>query len=102
MRNAARRGLDETEPVDAAVGERIRALRRERGLDQSELGARIGASTQDVQMFEAGAKRVGAARLARIAKALGVGVGAFFAEIATSSDIPRAERAGLGPSRSIH
>jgi transcriptional regulator with XRE-family HTH domain len=102
MRNAARRGLDETDPVDAAVGERIRVLRLGRGMDQSELAASIGASTQDVQMFEAGARRVGAARLARIAKALGVGVGVFFAETATSSDLLGAERAGLGPSRSIH
>ena len=102
MRNAARRGLDETEPVDTAVGERIRVLRLDRGMDQSELAASIGASTQDIQMFEAGARRVGAARLARIAKALGVGVDAFFAEIAESSDTLHAKRAGLGPSRSIH
>jgi transcriptional regulator with XRE-family HTH domain len=99
MRNAARPGLDETEPVDTAVGERIRVLRLGRGMDQSELAASIGASTQDIQMFEAGARRVGAARLARIAKTLGVGLDAFFA---TSSDILCAERAGLGASRSIH
>ena len=102
MRNAARRGLDETEPVDAAVGERIHVLRLERGLDRNELAASIGASAHDVQMFEAGARRVGAARLARIAKALGVGVGAFFQETAKSSDILCAERSGLGASRSIH
>jgi transcriptional regulator with XRE-family HTH domain len=102
MCNAERRGLDETEPVDAAVGKRIRVLRQDRGLDQSELAASIGASAHDVQMFEAGVRRVGAARLARIAKALGVGVDAFFAEIAESSDILCAERAGLGASRSVH
>jgi transcriptional regulator with XRE-family HTH domain len=102
MRNAARRGLDETEPVDAAVGERIRVLRLDQGMDQSELAASIGASAHDVQMFEAGARRVGAARLARIAKALGVGVDAFFAETAESSDTLHAKRTGLGSSRSVH
>ncbi len=102
MRNAARRGVNETEPVDAAVGERIRALRLGRGMDQSELAASIGASAHDVEMFEAGARRVGAARLARIAKVLGVGLDAFFAEIAESSDTLQAKQTGLGSSRSVH
>ncbi len=49
-----------------------------RGISQTELGDKIGVTFQQVQKYENGANRVGASRLTRIAKVLGVPVGTFF------------------------
>ena len=65
-------------PLDAIVGARIRVLRVKRGISQTALAARIGVTFQQLQRYEAGAGRVGAGRLARIAFALDVSVGEFF------------------------
>lgn len=67
-----------TDPLDEVIGQRLRALRLERGLSQMELGAMIGASVHQVEQFETGARRIGAARLMRLAKVLDVDVSVFF------------------------
>jgi transcriptional regulator with XRE-family HTH domain len=68
-------GCDE---LDALVGERLRALRQQRGLSAGILGAAIGVTAADIGRFEAGMTRIGAARLTRLAGALGVHISAFF------------------------
>ena len=98
------------DPLDVMIGERIRELRLERGLSQNELGTRIGTSVHDVEVFETGDRRVGAARLMHIAKALRVDVGVLFGrsdapeETAGSPDCLRLAAIGArhSPSRSIH
>lgn len=65
-------------PLDAMVGTRVRMLRVNRGISQAALAERIGVNFQQVQKYEQGANRVGASRLAQIASALDVSVGAFF------------------------
>jgi transcriptional regulator with XRE-family HTH domain len=64
--------------LDEMVGARIRMLRVSRGISQTALAARIGATFQQVQKYEQGDVRVGASRLARIASVLDVSVGEFF------------------------
>ena len=59
------------------MGFTLRALR----LSQTDLGKEIGVSFPQLQKYENGKNRVGASRLAAIAKALGVPVGYFFPEI---------------------
>jgi transcriptional regulator with XRE-family HTH domain len=66
------------DPVDIEVGRRIRIQRMTRGLSQTELGEKIGVTFQQVQKYEKGVNRVGAGRLTRIAKVLGVSVGTLF------------------------
>ena len=66
------------DPIDVEVGRRIRVQRMARGISQTELGEKIGVTFQQVQKYEKGANRVGASRLTRIAKVLGVPVSAFF------------------------
>jgi transcriptional regulator with XRE-family HTH domain len=66
------------DPIDIEVGRRIRIQRMARGISQTELGDKIGVTFQQVQKYEKGANRVGAGRLTRIAKVLGVSVGTFF------------------------
>ena len=71
-----RRGGD---PRDAEIGQRVRALRLQRGLSQTELGNLITVTFQQVQKYEKGANRISAGRLQRIAEVLGVPVAYFFA-----------------------
>src|SRR5262249_58297605 len=71
-----RRGGD---PRDAEIGQRMRALRLQRGLSQTELGNLISVTFQQVQKYEKGANRISAGRLQRIAEVLGVPVAHFFA-----------------------
>jgi transcriptional regulator with XRE-family HTH domain len=48
------------------------------GLSQTELGARIGVTFQQVQKYEKGTNRIGASRLQQISEALRVPVRALF------------------------
>src|SRR4029077_20373811 len=63
---------------DVTIGQKLRALRLDRGLSQSDLGTLIGVTFQQLQKYEKGANRVSAGRLARIAAALDVPVTAFY------------------------
>jgi transcriptional regulator with XRE-family HTH domain len=63
---------------DINLGKRIRLRRVECNLSQAELGVRLGVSFQQVQKYEKGVNRVGAARLQLIAKALDVPVTFFY------------------------
>ena len=71
-------------PVDVAVGARIRNLRLRNKLSQEEVGRRLKISFQQVQKYEKGTNRVGASRLSELAKIFGVSVDAFFSEVASS------------------
>lgn len=66
------------DPVDIAVGQRLRQRRLLVGQTQEQLAASIGVTFQMVQKYEKGSCRVGASRLAQIARALGVPVAHFF------------------------
>jgi transcriptional regulator with XRE-family HTH domain len=65
---------------DRKIGQRIRALRLERGISQTELGNLIGVTFQQIQKYEKGANRVAAGRLHRIAETLRVPITFFYAE----------------------
>ena len=58
--------------LDAVLGQRIRALRRERGLSQSALAGQVGMTFQQVQKYENGVNRISALTLVRLAEALSV------------------------------
>lgn len=57
---------------DRRVGERIRILRQDKGLSQTELGEAVGVTFQQLQKYEQGKNRVANGRLVQIAKALAV------------------------------
>src|SRR5665811_2340774 len=63
---------------DIELGKRIRLRRVEQRISQAELGDKLGVSFQQVQKYEKGVNRVGAARLQQIATALDVPVTFFF------------------------
>src|SRR5206468_10570739 len=66
---------------DIELGKRIRLRRVEQKISQAELGDKLGVSFQQVQKYEKGVNRVGAARLQQIATALDVPV-TFFYDVA--------------------
>jgi transcriptional regulator with XRE-family HTH domain len=63
---------------DIELGKRIRLRRVEQKLSQAELGDKLGVSFQQVQKYEKGINRVGAARLQQIATTLDVPVTFFY------------------------
>jgi len=67
------------DPRDAEIGQRVRTLRLQRGLSQTELGSLINVTFQQVQKYEKGTNRISAGRLQRIAEVLTVPVSFFFA-----------------------
>lgn len=78
----------EATEVDQTVGARITAMRRAKGLSQSDLGIAAGVTFQQIQKYEKGINRVGAGRLQQIAKCLDVSVSALFEDDAEMAKPP--------------
>jgi transcriptional regulator with XRE-family HTH domain len=76
-------------PLDAALGEKIRARRLTAKMTQEELANQLGVSFQQVQKYEKGVNRVSAVRLEQIAKALGENIAYFQEEGGTISKAGR-------------
>jgi len=60
------------DPIDAAMGQRLRILRKERGVTQQQLGDGIGMTFQQVQKYERGTNRIAVSTLFKIARVLQV------------------------------
>lgn len=71
------------------VGRKIRLLRKDRKLTQTELATRIGIQQSDLSRMEKGEYRVSLDTLFRILAEFRVGIGEFFDEIAGESLTPR-------------
>jgi transcriptional regulator with XRE-family HTH domain len=70
------------------VGQNIRIGRLLRGLSQTELGAFIGVTFQQIQKYENGTNRVGASRLQQIADVLRVPAPTLFNGAPTARNRP--------------
>lgn len=64
--------------IDAHIGRKIRARRRELGLSQHQLAQACGVRFQQIQKYESGANRIAASRLWKIAAATQTPVADFF------------------------
>jgi transcriptional regulator with XRE-family HTH domain len=60
------------DPIDVAVGLRIRQLRKARGMSQENLGDALGITFQQIQKYERGTNRVSASMLVKTARTLNV------------------------------
>ena len=76
------------ESVDFEVGRRIRVRRIFLEKTQSDLGAALGVTFQQVQKYENGTNRLSASRLEKIAKFLGVAVSHFFGPLSNVEGAP--------------
>ncbi|MDR0773449.1 MAG: helix-turn-helix domain-containing protein [Wolbachia pipientis] len=63
------------------LGKKIKQLRLDRGLTQTELGKRIGVSYRQIQKYENGSNHILASRLYDLAKALSIDVADFFTDM---------------------
>jgi len=57
-------------PLDVALGARIRVRRKSLGLSQDDLAVQVDLTFQQIQKYERGANRVSFSRLVEIARAL--------------------------------
>jgi transcriptional regulator with XRE-family HTH domain len=57
-------------PLDIALGARIRIRRKSLGLSQDDLASKVGLTFQQIQKYERGANRVSFSRLVEIARTL--------------------------------
>jgi transcriptional regulator with XRE-family HTH domain len=70
------------------VGGKIREMRKERRLTQSELASRIGVQQSDLSRMEKGEYRVSLDTLFKILAEFDVGIGEFFDEVARTTFTP--------------
>lgn len=68
------------DPIDVAVGARVRIRRRWLGFSQTQLATALGITFQQVQKYERGANRVSASMLVKIAVKLETTVAALVGE----------------------
>jgi transcriptional regulator with XRE-family HTH domain len=82
-------------PEDVEIGRKIRALRLQRGLSQSDLARGIGLTFQQVQKYEKGTNRVSAGRLQQIADFLGVPITFFYRGMGKHTKANETRNAGI-------
>lgn len=68
----------DSKAIDLFVGEKLKARRKELGLNQRELANQVKLSHQQVQKYERGENRVGASMLYTFSHVLAVNVAYFF------------------------
>jgi transcriptional regulator with XRE-family HTH domain len=65
-------------PRDEEIAKRVRAMRLQRGLSQSQLSSVLQVTPQQVQKYEKGTDRISAGRLQQIAEVLQAPVAFFY------------------------
>ena len=70
----------DTHSIDVRVGERIREIRKSKGITQKDVAKHIGVRFQQVQKYECAINRISASKLFMVAELLGVKVGDLFGE----------------------
>lgn len=78
------------DPIDVAIGARVRVRRKQLGMSQTDLGNALGVTFQQVQKYERGMNRISGSTLVRTADALKL----TMAELTGEADAS----AGLTPS----
>lgn len=68
------------DPLDVAVGVRVRVIRNHRGLTQTQLAEALGVTFQQVQKYERGTNRISTSALVKAAAALGASVAELVGE----------------------
>ncbi|MBA3999526.1 helix-turn-helix transcriptional regulator [Brevundimonas sp.] len=72
------KGDDGPHLVDRHVGRRVETRRKSLGYSQSQLGAALGLTFQQIQKYEKGANRISASKLWEISQFFKVEIGYFF------------------------
>lgn len=72
--------------INAKIGEKIRTLRHMNGMNQTDLGKKIGVTFQQIQKYEKGYNKIVASKLYDLACKMNVDINYFFDEINDSSN----------------
>ena len=75
-----------TTDIDRAVGLRMAALRKAKGLSQTALGEVAGVTFQQIQKYEDGTNRLSSSKLFAIAKTLNTPLSSFFEGLEEPTD----------------
>jgi len=76
------------DPIDIAIGTRLRLRRLALGLSQGSLARSLGVTFQQIQKYERGTNRIFASRLFHLARVLRVPVSFFFQDITAEGEAP--------------
>ncbi len=76
------------DPLDVAIGARVRARRRMLGLSQTALGEELGVTFQQIQKYERGINRISGSTLIRLGKVLGVPAGSLLGDDEIAGEAP--------------
>lgn len=82
----ARAGTRRLTSRDIEVGRRVRVLRLQRRLSQTDLANHLGVSFQQVQKYENGTNRISAGRLEQIAELFKIPVATLFSQTGAGAD----------------
>ncbi len=74
-------------PLDIALGARIRVRRKSLGLSQDDLAVQVGLTFQQIQKYERGANRVSFSRLVEIARTLKCRVQDLIGDLDVEGDV---------------
>ena len=77
---------DGSHPIDVHVGSRVRLRRTLLGLNQTQLGEKLGITYQQIQKYEQGVSRISASRLCQMTRILDVPVSFFFDDMPLQTD----------------
>lgn len=69
------------DPIDVHVGQKLRQRRMLAGMSQEVLGVSVGLTFQQIQKYERGVNRIGASRLYRLGRILGIPVEYFYTDL---------------------
>lgn len=73
-------GRQAVDPIDKAVGARLRKLRHQRGFSLENVGELLDVTPQQISRFERGQHRLSASQVYRLARGFNIPVGWFFAD----------------------
>ena len=76
------------DPLDVAIGARVRARRRMLGMSQTALGEELGVTFQQIQKYERGINRISGSTLVRLGRVLGVPAGSLLGDDEKAEDAP--------------
>jgi len=66
--------------IEKRIGQKIREIRKKKGISQMGLAEKVGLSFQQIQKYEKGISKISVSRLFQIANALNVDIYTFFEE----------------------
>lgn len=80
------------EPIERALGAKLRALREQQGLSQAELGRRARQSQSNIGRIEEGGRSCSVGTLAKLAQGLGVEPAALLSGLGETPKPAKAEK----------